>query len=59
MTSLNIGTVTPDRPRVALKPGPCPACGAKPDARVTEGSFGTNTTRVMCGNCGHHFKETP
>lgn len=58
MTSLNIGTVAPDRrPAGAPKPGPCPQCQAKPQARIDGGSFGGYAV-TLCGNCGYEFKES-
>ena len=38
--------------------GLCPQCGAKPEKRVQNSSFGTARWEI-CSNCGHEFKEPP
>jgi hypothetical protein len=59
MTSLNIGAVSPDRVgRIVAKAANCPSCGAGPDKRIKDDSFGGQNS-TLCGNCGHDFKETP
>ena len=57
MTSLNIGHVAPDRPRIVRTDGKCPQCGAAKETRMDGGSFGSAAKRILCGMCGYEFKE--
>jgi transcription elongation factor Elf1 len=57
MTSLGIGDVRPDRPKLPQRQSAtCPKCGSK--ERETVDSFGSTAKRVMCGMCAYEFKES-
>jgi transposase-like protein len=55
MESLILG---PDGKEVrSSKYDPCPKCGASYEHKIPSGSFGK--AHMICGKCGHEFKEIP